>query len=834
MFERFTKRVRDLLEGAKRQAIKFGNNRVEPEHILLAMIEEGKGMGIAMLQHMGVDFYKLKRDIEKNMKIGVPIHGGDLPLSTESKQVLELAIEEAHSYAHDYIGTEHILLGLLAAENCLPSKLMRARGITLNNARQLIETFIGKQAQNWPVYNKPSVASATLPKTRPPALDVFGKDLTRLAQEGKLDPVIGRESEIERLIQILCRRKKNNPVLLGEPGVGKTAIVEGLAEKIVSNKAPEILKDKRLIMLDLPSIVAGTKYRGEFEQRIKTVIDEIKNTRNIIIFIDEIHTLVGAGGAEGAIDASNILKPFLSQGELQCIGATTLNEYRKYIEKDGALERRFQPIIVNPPSEQETVEILRGLKEKYELHHKLKISDSAIIAAAKLSNRYITGRFLPDKAIDLIDETASRKKLQIYKPPKEIEEIQEKIAKLIVEKEQEIKKQSFEKAISLRDNERELKNKLDYLKLNWTNLIPEQDRQINEKDISEVVSQWTGIPVAQICKEEKEKLLEMESFITHLVIGQKQAVSSISRAIRRSRAGLKDKRKPIGSFLFLGPTGVGKTLLAKVLAEFLFGEEESLIQIDMSEYMEKFSISRLIGAPPGYVGYEEGGQLTEKIRRKPYSVILLDEIEKAHPEVFNLLLQVLEDGRLTDSFGRLVNFQNTILIMTSNIGNHLFKNRSVIGFTTKEDASYSERLKEQELINQEVKRTFSPEFLNRLDEIIVFNPLTTENMRDIVDIELAKVVQKLKEININLSISEKVKTFLMEKGTSKEFGARHLKRAISRYIEDPLSEEILREADPQHSTVFINLRKGSLTFKIAKTTEAPIEENTDSATSTSI
>jgi len=831
MFERFTQRVKELLDFARKEAVKFGHNKIEPEHILLAMIDEGKGVGIAILHHMGVDFHKLKQEIERNMKIGVPIHVGDLPLSAESKKVLELAVKEAQFHGHNYIGTEHLLLGLLSAEETLPSKILRSRGITLKNSRQLIDDFISSQGQNWPSYGK-TPPQNKYQKNKPPALDSFGKDLTRLAREGKLDPVIGREPEIERLIQVLCRRKKNNPVLLGEPGVGKTAIVEGLAEKIVSNKAPEILKEKKLIMIDLPSMVAGTKYRGEFEQRVKAVLDEIKSARDIIIFIDEIHTLVGAGGAEGAIDASNILKPVLSRGELQCIGATTLTEYRKHIEKDGALERRFQPIIVNPPSEKETVEILRGLKEKYEMHHKLKISEGAIFAAAKLSDRYITGRFLPDKAIDLIDETASRKRLQIYKPPKEIEEIEEEIRRITLEKEKEIKHQSYEKAAALRDKEREKKSKLDYIKLNWVSLIPEEDRLITGEDISEVVAQWTGIPVSQICKEEKEKLLEIEKFINRSVIGQEEAVSSVSRAIRRSRAGLKDRRRPIGSFLFLGPTGVGKTLLGRAIAEFLFGDEQALIQIDMSEYMEKFSVSRLIGAPPGYVGYEEGGQLTEKIRRRPYSVILLDEIEKAHQEVFNLLLQVLEDGRLTDSFGMTVNFQNTILIMTSNIGTQLLKNRAVMGFGTKEEESSYEDIRD--MLGEQVKKAFRPEFLNRLDETIIFNPLTAANLRDIVNLELSKVLQRLEEMEIKIAVSEKTKTFLVKKGTSREFGARPLRRVISKYIEDPLSEEILKEANPRNVKILIDVKKETLVFKKAKKQGEKIEENTDSATLTSI
>ncbi|MCM8830526.1 MAG: ATP-dependent Clp protease ATP-binding subunit, partial [Candidatus Omnitrophica bacterium] len=630
MFERFTERVKVLLDSARKEALKYGHNRIEPEHIFLAMLEDTQALGVSILHHMGIDFSKLKQEIERNMKVGIPVYVGEIPLSPQSKKVLELAVKEAQFYMHTYVGTEHILLGIIGTEESIPSKVLRAYGITLKNIREVFEDVIlDNTEQKWQGYSKAS--STSYQRTRVNALQTFGRDLTKLAIEGKLDPVIGRELEIERVMQILCRRKKNNPVLLGEPGVGKTAIVEGLARKIVSGEAPQILKGKKIIMIDLPGMVAGTKYRGEFEQRMKIVLDEIRNSGNVIIFIDEIHTLVGAGGAEGAIDASNILKPSLSRGEIQCIGATTLDEYRRYIEKDGALERRFQPVMVSPPTVDETIEILKGLREKYEAHHNVKISDRAIESAAILSDRYITERFLPDKAIDLIDEAASRHRLKLYNPPKEIEEVADEIKKVIEEKEESIRKQDYEKAASMRDRERELKNKLDYLKTNWEKLIPEEKKVITEAEIAEVVSQWTGIPVVQICKKEKERLLEMEKELHTMVVGQDEAISAVSRAIRRSRTGMKERKRPIGSFLFLGPTGVGKTLLAKALAKFLFGDEQALVQIDMSEYMEKFSVSRLIGAPPGYVGYEEGGQLTERIRRRPYSVILLDEIEKAHP-----------------------------------------------------------------------------------------------------------------------------------------------------------------------------------------------------------
>ncbi|MCM8819043.1 MAG: ATP-dependent Clp protease ATP-binding subunit [Candidatus Omnitrophica bacterium] len=832
MFERFTKRVKTILEIARREAIKYGHNKVEPEHILLAMIEEGGGVGVAILHYLGVELEKLKHEIEKVMKIGVSFYRGDIPLSNSSKRILEYSIKEAQYLGHAYIGSEHLLIGILIESTSLPAQILNKYGVTAERARNILEEIqkdLEPGVTPYPIDEKEEYEyrgishkyTQTQKKHKTPALDTFGKDLTKLAFEGKLDPVIGREKEIERVIQILCRRKKNNPVLLGEPGVGKTAIVEGLAQKIANNKAPEILKDKRIIMIDLPGMVAGTKYRGEFEQRVKIILDEIKNSGNVIIFIDELHTLVGAGGAEGAIDASNILKPFLSRGEIQCIGATTIDEYRKYIERDGALERRFQPVIVNPPNVEETIEILKGLREKYEAHHKLKISDEAIEAAAKLSDRYISDRFLPDKAIDLIDEASSQKRLKLYKEPVEIENLSKEIEAIEKEKESAYKSQDFALLSSIRDKERELKNKIDFLKENWTNLIPEDKKTVNKEDIAEVVSQWTGIPVSQLCKEEKEKLIEMESYLHKIVIGQDEAIEIISKAIRRSRAGLKDTRRPIGSFLFLGPTGVGKTLLARALAEFLFGNEDALIQIDMSEYMEKFSISRLIGAPPGYVGYEEGGQLTEKCRRRPYSVILFDEIEKAHPDVFNLLLQILEDGHLTDSFGRSVSFRNTVIIMTSNIGTDIFKNKSIIGFLPKgEDFSF-ENLKSE--ILEKVKKTFRPEFLNRLDDIIIFHPLNSEHLFKIVEIELNKVKERLKELKVELVVNEEAKKFLIEKGTNPEFGARPLRRTISRYIEDPLSEKILKGNFTEGDTIIVD-RKGDLLI-FSKKMEGEKNEN---------
>ncbi|MCX7706021.1 MAG: ATP-dependent Clp protease ATP-binding subunit [bacterium] len=816
-FERFTKRVKTVLELARQNAIRYGHSQIETEDILIGLLDEGQGMGVAVLHFLKVDPEHIRFELEKNMRVGIPLlTSSEIPLSPGAKRVLALSYRQAQYFGHTYVGTEHLLIGLIAEEEGLASRVLTRFGLTVENVRKAIENLLWGEPENIAKSRQPqSQVSPGHPKSKTPTIDTYGRDLTHLAEEKKLDPVIGREKEIERVTQILCRRKKNNPVLLGEAGVGKTAIVEGFAQRIASGNIPEILKNKRIIMIDLASLVAGTKYRGEFEQRVKLLLDEIKQNKNIIIFIDELHTLVGAGGAEGAIDASNILKPALSRGEIQCIGATTFDEYRKYIEKDAALERRFQPVVVNPPSVNETIEILRGLRSKYEEHHKLTITDEAIVLSAKLADRYITGRYLPDKAIDLIDEAASKQRLLFSKSgPAEIEELEKRAAQLSSLQDKATIQQDFEKAAKIRDRIREIRSRINELKSTWEKSQPGENRVVTGKDVAEIVSKWTGIPLSQLCKEEREKLLEMEDHLHKVVVGQDEAISAVSRAIRRSRAGIKDQRRPIGSFLFLGPTGVGKTLLARALAEFLFGDEQALIQIDMSEYMEKFAISRLIGAPPGYVGYEEGGQLTEKVRRRPYCVVLLDEIEKAHPDVFNLLLQVLEEGRLTDSFGRSVSFQNGILILTSNIGTQHLRNRSTIGFQDQVDVLPYETVKER--ILEEVKKTFRPEFLNRLDEIIVFHPLEQKHLLKIVDLEVEKVAQRLKEQNLSITLTDEAREFLKNIGTDPQFGARPLRRAISRYLEDPLSEEILKENFPHNAHILVKTSGSRLIFTVTE------------------
>jgi ATP-dependent Clp protease ATP-binding subunit ClpC len=716
---------------------------------------------------------------------------------------LELAAEEARNLGHNYIGTEHILLGLIKEAEGVASQVLMNLGLDLNSVREEVMSILGAGTPGF---------SQTGVRTKTPALDAFGRDVTSLAREGKLDPVIGRKQEIERVIQILSRRTKNNPVLLGEAGVGKTAIVEGLAQAIVKGDVPEILKNKRIVILDLALMVAGTKYRGQFEERIKAVMEELKRSnKEIIIFIDELHTLVGAGAAEGAIDASNILKPALSRGEIQCIGATTLDEYRKYIEKDAALERRFQTIMVEPPTVEQTIEILKGLRDKYEAHHRVKFTDSALEAAAKLSDRYISGRYLPDKAIDLIDEAGSRARLNVMVIPPEIKELESKVENLRKEKEGYIKVQDFEKAAFLRDQERAAREELERKMKEWNQTKDRIRPEVTEVEIANIVSQWTGIPIVRLEEKESEKLLKIEEELHKRVIGQDEAITAIAHAIRRSRAGIKDPRRPIGSFIFLGPTGVGKTLLARALAEFMFGDEDALVQLDMSEYMEKFNVSRLIGAPPGYVGYEEGGQLTEKIRRRPYAVILLDEIEKAHPDVFNLLLQILEEGRLTDSFGRKVDFRNSVVIMTSNIGAELLRKQGSLGFKeVKEEITYQEM---KERLLEEVKKTFKPEFLNRIDDIIVFRPLLKEDLEKIVDIELGFVYERLKEQKISLELTKEAKEFLIEKGFDPVFGARPLKRTIQRYLEDPLAQEIISQRIKEGSKVKVKRKNEELTFE---------------------
>ncbi|MFH1338938.1 MAG: ATP-dependent Clp protease ATP-binding subunit [Candidatus Omnitrophota bacterium] len=805
MFNRFTERARKVIILAKEEARRFNHDYIGTEHILLGLVREGEGVAAAVLQNMGVSLETIRLEVEKLVQPGPATQIlGDIPFTPRAKKVLELAAEEARSLGHNYIGTEHILLGLIREGEGVASQVLMNLGLDLNMVRNQVMNFLGSAT---PGFSQPGQKT----KTKTPALDAFGRDLTVLAQEDKLDPVIDRKNEIERVIQILSRRTKNNPVLLGEAGVGKTAIVEGLAQLIISGNVPEVLNNRRIIVLDLALMIAGTKYRGQFEERIKAVMEEIKRSQDIIIFIDELHTLVGAGAAEGAIDASNILKPALSRGEIQCIGATTLDEYRKHIEKDAALERRFQTIMVEPPSVDLTIEILKGLRDKYEAHHKVTFTDEALEASAKLSDRYISGRFLPDKAIDLIDETGARARLNVLVAPPEIKEWDNKIDSLKKEKEAYIKSQDFEKAAALRDEERQARAKLEELNREWQKTKDKMRPQVTEEDIAKIVSQWTGIPLFRLEEKEGEKLLKIEEELHQRVVGQDEPISAIANAIRRSRAGIKDPRRPIGSFVFLGPTGVGKSLLARVLAEFMFGDENALLQYDMSEYMEKFNVSRLIGAPPGYVGYEEGGQLTERVRRRPYAVILLDEIEKAHPDVFNLLLQVFEDGRLTDSFGRKVDFRNSIVIMTSNVGAELIRKTGSLGFKDhKEEVSYEEM---KDKLLEEVKRTFKPEFLNRIDDIIVFRALVKEDLFSIVDLELNCVNDRLKEQDIFLDVSQEAKQLLAEKGFDPVFGARPLKRTIQRYLEDPLSQEIIAGRLKDKKVLKVGRKNEELTFE---------------------
>ena len=808
MFNRFTERARKVILLAKEEAKRFNHDYIGTEHILLGLIREGEGVAAAVLQNLGLSSDQIRLEVEKLVQLGPStIVSGDIPFTPKAKKVIELAMDEARNLGHNYIGTEHLLLGLIREGEGIAAQVLVNLGLDLGKVRQEVMELLGSTAPGYAVGSTPSA------KTKTPALDAFGRDLTQLARENKLDPVIGRKNEIERVIQILSRRTKNNPVLLGEAGVGKTAIVEGLAQQIIRAEIPEILKDKRVVILDLALMVAGTKYRGQFEERIKSVMDEIKRSENVIIFIDELHTLVGAGGAEGAIDASNILKPALARGEIQCIGATTLDEYRKYIEKDAALERRFQTIIVDPPSVEETVEILKGLRDRYEAHHKVKYSDAALEAAARLSDRYISGRFLPDKAVDLMDESGSRARLSVLTAPPNLKEIEERIEQLRKEKEASVKGQDFEKAAALRDQEREAKGELERMKRDWARTKSETQPVITEEDIAHIVSKWTGIPVLRLEEKESQKLLRMEEEIHKRVIGQEEAIEVISNAIRRSRAGLKDPKRPIGSFIFLGPTGVGKTLLARALADFLFGNEDAIIQVDMSEYMEKFNVSRLVGAPPGYVGYEEGGQLTEKVRRRPYSVVLLDELEKAHPDVFNLLLQVLEEGRLTDSFGRKVDFKNVVLIMTSNIGTEILRKQGSLGFRAPTgDVTYQD-MKNQLL--DEVKKVFKPEFLNRVDDTIVFRPLSREDLHKIVEIEIAEVQARVHEQGVTIELSPAAKEFLIEKGFDPLYGARPLKRTIARHLEDALAQEIIAGHFKEGSSILVDVEKDKLVFRAA-------------------
>jgi ATP-dependent Clp protease ATP-binding subunit ClpC len=805
MFERFTDRARKVMALANQEAQRFNHEYIGTEHILLGLVKEGSGVGANVLKNMEVDLRKVRLEVEKLVKSGPDmVTMGKLPQTPRAKKVIEYAIEEARSLNHNYVGTEHLLLGLLREHEGVAAQVLMNLGLKLEQVREEVLDLLGAGVEADGDKGEPGVPSEGRGKTgksKTPALDSFGRDLTELAIEGVLDPVIGRANEIERLIQILCRRTKNNPVLLGEAGVGKTAIVEGLAQKIVSNDVPQILDGKRIVVLDLAMMVAGTKYRGQFEERIKAVMQEVRRAKNVLLFIDELHTLVGAGGAEGAIDASNVLKPALSRGEIQCIGATTLDEYRKYVEKDGALERRFQSIMVNPPTRDETIAILMGLRDCYEAHHRVRITDEAIHQAVELSNRYITGRVQPDKSIDVIDESGARVRLKSMRKPPDLADIEEQIERLSIEKDEAVKGADYERAAELRDGAETLRAKKEQIQRDWRSKTQEVDGIVDEEVISEVVSKMTGVPLTRLEKEESQRLLRLEDELHRAVVSQDEAINTVAKALRRARSGLKDPRRPMGSFVFVGPSGVGKTHLAKTLAEFMFGDIDALIRIDMSEYMEKHNLSRLIGAPPGYVGYEEGGQLTEQIRRRPYAVVLLDEIEKAHPDIFNMLLQIMEEGELTDSFGRHVDFRNVILIMTSNIGAELIKSKGGFGFSKpSKEADYA---KIKQTLDSEIERHFRPEFINRLDDTIVFRPLTRDDLVQIVEYELKKVSDRIKDRDLAMELDDAARGFLIDKGYNPDFGARPLRRAIEKYIEDPLSELILQGQFVRGQTVKI-------------------------------
>ena len=803
MYERFTDRARKVMQLANQEAQRFNHEYVGTEHVLLGLVKEGSGVAANVLKNLDVDLRKIRLEVEKLVQSGPEmVTMGRLPQTPRAKKVIEYSMEEARNLNHNYVGTEHILLGLLREQEGVAAQVLMNLGLKLEEVREEVLNLLGhglegseggerggREGIGAGTSASPESGSKGKSKTTP-ALDSFGRDLTELARQGKLDPVIGREREIERAIQVLCRRTKNNPVLLGEAGVGKTAIVEGFAQRVVNGQVPELLTDKRIVVLDLAMMVAGTKYRGQFEERIKAVMNEVRRARNTILFIDELHTLVGAGGAEGAIDAANVLKPALARGEIQCIGATTLDEYRKYIEKDSALARRFQEIVVEPPSKEEAVAILKGLRERYEEHHRVQITDDAIASAVEMSDRYITARCQPDKSIDVIDEAGARVRLRSMTRPPDLKELDEEVERLNKEKEEAVANQDFEKAAALRDQADKLKKKKETITREWREKSRETDGVVDEEVIAEVVSKMTGIPLTRLSTEDSMRLMNMEDELHKRVVSQDQAVKAVCKAVRRSRSGLKDPRRPTGCFVFAGPTGVGKTLMAKALTEFMFGDPDALVHIDMSEYMEKHNVSRLIGAPPGYVGYEEGGQLTEKIRRRPYAVVLLDEIEKAHPDVFNMLLQVMEEGRLTDSFGRRVDFRNTILIMTTNAGAEAIKNEAAFGFQKPDTSSSYENMKER--VTERIERVFRPEFIGRLDDIIVFRHLNNDDLKSIVDFELAKVRERLAERSLKLELTDDAKTFLINKGANLDMGARPLRRAIENYVEDPLAEELLK------------------------------------------
>ncbi|HAO68045.1 MAG TPA: NDP-hexose 4-ketoreductase [Verrucomicrobiales bacterium] len=813
-FNNFTPRAQQVLALARKEADRFNHNYVGTEHLLLGLIKLDQGVAVNVLKKMGLDLETVQLEVEKHVPPG-PDHkvAGTIPYTPRVKKVLDLASKEARQLAHTYVGTEHILMGLLREGNGVAAKVLRGLDIDLEQTRNEILKEVdpnfqgGEDFANMEEAGKPEKKG----EIKTPALKAFGRDLTEIARKGTMDPVIGRKDEIERVIQVLCRRTKNNPVLLGEAGVGKTAIVEGLAQEISRGNVPEILREKRVITLDLALMVAGTKYRGQFEERIKAVMDEIRRTKNVILFIDELHTIVGAGSAEGTMDASNIIKPALSRGEMQCIGATTLNEYRKYIEKDAALERRFQSVKIEAPSPEDAILILQGLKGKYEDHHNIILTDAAIESAVKLSERYITGRFLPDKAIDVMDEAGARARILSMTRPPDVKNLEVEIETIRVDKEKAIKEQDFEKAASMRDKEKQSKEKLESILGAWKDSREEKRVTVDDEDMLQVVSKWTGIPLKRMEAGEIQRLLEMEDELSRIVISQNEAVSALCKALRRSRADLKDPRRPIGTFALLGPTGVGKTLLAKTVAAHMFGDEKSLIQLDMSEYMEKFTVSRLVGSPPGYVGYEEGGQLTEQVRRKPYSVVLFDEIEKAHPDVMNMLLQILEEGKLTDNVGRTVDFRNTVILLTSNVGAQMVSSQANIGFRKPSDQGDYDAMKEK--IMDEAKRAFKPEFLNRLDDVIVFRSLDRESLVTILTLETEKVLTRLKSKNIDLVLSDKAKDFLVEKGYDPDYGARPMRRAVERYLEDPLAEEILKGSLLDNLRINVIVEEDHLVFR---------------------
>jgi ATP-dependent Clp protease ATP-binding subunit ClpC len=833
MFERFTDRARKVMALANQEAQRFNHEYIGTEHILLGLVKEGSGVGANVLKNLDVDLRKVRLEVEKLVKSGPDmVTMGKLPQTPRAKKVIEYAIEEARNLNHNYVGTEHLLLGLLREHDGVAAQVLMNLGLKLEEVREEVLNLLGAGVESEEPQQTEKSGGGKQGKSKTPALDSFGRDLTELAKEGQLDPVIGRKNEIERVIQILCRRQKNNPVLLGEAGVGKTAIVEGLAQMVISGNVPDILHDRRIVVLDLAMMVAGTKYRGQFEERIKAVMNEVRRAKNVILFIDELHTLVGAGGAEGAIDASNVLKPALSRGEIQCIGATTFDEYRKYIEKDNALARRFQSIVVDPPNKVDTIAILKGLRDRYEAHHRVQILDSALVAAVELSDRYITGRALPDKAIDAIDEAGARIRLRSMTKPPNLAELEEQIERLSIQKDEAVKNAEYEEAARLRDSAEALRAKKEEMQKQWRDKAKEIDGVVDEEVIAEVISKMTGVPLTRLEKEEAQRLLELENELHKRVISQDEAIKAISKTIRRARSGLKDPNRPMGSFLFLGPSGVGKTLLSKALAEFMFGDADSLIAIDMSEYMEKHNVSRLIGAPPGYVGYEEGGQLTERIRRRPYSVLLLDEVEKAHPDVFNMLLQIMEEGRLTDSFGRHVDFRNVVMIMTSNIGSELIKEGGPkFGFQPKGKGTTEERTYDniKSTVMKELERYVRPEFIGRLDDVIVFRPLSKDNLEHIVEFELKKVTKRLTDHGLKIELTREAKDFLIDKGTSTDFGARPLRRAIEQHVEDPLSEDILRGSFKDKDMIRISVKteedgKKHLFFESSK---EPVAEGTE-------